>query len=158
MKLDPDNTFSLIILALILPQPKMLKGSGAEQAAQLSEAATDANRGLVLLEKLQKRPDETDQQFQARKGALAADAHFALGIDEMQRDQFDKAVLEYQSAISSTSKPTFQYFYRLAEAYASEGHIPDAIKSLQKASDLARGTPMQKAADDFMSELQQKSH
>jgi tetratricopeptide (TPR) repeat protein len=157
LKLDPDNTFSLIILALILPQPKMLKGSSAEQLAQLSEAATDANRGLVLLEKLQKRPDETDEQFQARKGALAADAHFALGIDAMQRDHFDKAVVEYQTAISSTSKPTFQYFYRLAEAYASEGYISDAIKSLQKASDLARGTPMQKAADDFMAELQQKS-
>jgi tetratricopeptide (TPR) repeat protein len=158
LKLDADNTFSLIILALILPQPKMLKGSNAEQSAQLSEAAADASRALVLLEKLQKRPDETDEQFQARKGALVADAHFALGMDEMQRDHFDKAVVEYQTAISSTNKPTFQYYYRLAEAYASQGLFPDAVKSLQKASDLARGTPMQKAADDFISELTQKSH
>jgi tetratricopeptide (TPR) repeat protein len=158
LKLDPDNTYSLIIIALILPQPKMLKGNGKEVADQLSEAAADANRALALLEKLQKRPDETDEQFQARKGSLVADTHFALGMEEMQRDQFDKAVTEYRVAISSTAKPTFQYYYRLAEAYASAGHVFEAIQSLQKASELARGTPMQKVADDFIAELQQKTH
>ena len=157
-KLDPDNTFSLIIMALVLPQPKLLKGTPTEVQAQLSEAVTDANRALALLEKLQKRPDETDEQFVARKGSLAADAHFALGMEEMQRNQFDKAVTDYQAAISSTSKPTFQYYYRLAEAFASEGRVPDAIAALQKASELARGTPMQKIADDFMAELQGKTN
>ncbi len=158
LKLDPENTFSLIIMALVLPQPKMLKGTPSEVQALLSEAATDANRALALLEKLQKRPDETDEQFVARKGSLAADAHFALGMDEMQWDQFDKAVSDYQAAISSTSKPTFQYYYRLAEAYASEGRVSDALAALQKASELARGTPMQKIADDFTAELQGKAN
>ena len=157
LKLDPDNTFSLIILALVLPQPKILKGSSSE-AALLSEAAADADRALALLEKLQKRPDETDEQFQDRKGSLAADAHFASGMVEMQRDRFDKAVADYQAAISSTKKPTFQYYYRLAEADASQGNISEAIEGLQKASELARGTPMQKYADDFISELRQKPH
>jgi len=158
LKLDPDNTFSLIIVALVLPQPKLLKGSRNEVAAQLSEAAAYANRALVLLEKLQKRPDESDEQFQARKESLAADAHFALGMVEMQRDHFDKAVAEYQAAISSTKKPTFQYYYRLAEANASAGNVSEAIQALQKASELARGTPMQKYADDFIAELQRKAH
>jgi len=158
LKFDPDNTFSLVIMALVLPQPKLLKGSTSEVAGQLSEAAADANRALTLLEKLQKRPDETDEQFQARKESLAADAHFALGMVEMQRERFDKAVAEYQAAISSTKKPTFQYYYRLAEADASMGNVSEAIEALQKASELGRGTPMQKYADDFMSELQQKAH
>ena len=156
LKLDPDNTFSLIIMALVLPQPK-LRESANEVAGRLSEAAADANRALALLEKLQKRPEETDEQFQTRKGSLAAEAHFALGMEEMQQDQFDKAVAEYQAAISSTRKPTFQYYYRLAEAYASEGHVSEAIAALQRASELARGTAMQKYADDFIAELQQKS-
>ena len=52
LKLDPDNTFSLIIMALVLPQPKLLKGSPKEVAGRLSEAAADANRALALLEKL----------------------------------------------------------------------------------------------------------
>jgi tetratricopeptide (TPR) repeat protein len=158
LKLDPDNTFSLIMMALILPQPKLLKGSGSEVADQLSEAAADANRGLALLGKLRKGPEETDEQFQTRKASLTADAHFALGMEEMQRDHFDKAVAEYQSAISATSKPSFQYYYRLGEAYASEGQASDAIAALQKASELARGTPMQKYADDFIAKLQQKAH
>jgi tetratricopeptide (TPR) repeat protein len=158
LKLDADNTYSLIIMALVLPQPKMLKGSGTEQAAQVSEAAADATRALGLLEKLQKRPEETDGQFQARKGSLAADAHFALGMGEMQRDQFEKAVTEYQAAISSTTKPTFQYYYRMAEAQASESHFSEAIENLQKASELAKGTPMQKVADDFIAELRKSAH
>jgi tetratricopeptide (TPR) repeat protein len=157
LKLDPDNTFSLIIMALVLPQPKLLKGSANDVAARLSEAAADANRALTLLDKLQKRPEETDQQFLARKASLAADAHFALGMEEMQQEHFDKAVAEYQIAISSSNKPTFQYYYRLAEAYASQGHFTEAIAALQKASDLARGTAMQKYADDFIAELQQKA-
>ncbi len=156
LKLDPDNTFSLIIMALVLPQPKLLKGNPSQVSARLSEATGDANKALGLLEKLQKRPDETDEQFQARKGALAADAHFALGMEEMQEEHFDKAVAEYQAAISSTNKPTFQYYYRLAEAYASQARFKEAIAALQKASELARGTAMQKYADDFIAELQQK--
>ena len=157
LKLDPDNTFSLIIMALVLPQPKLLTGGANEVAERLTEAAADANRALALLEKLQKRPEETDEQFRARKGSLAADAHFALGMEEMQYEHFEKAVAEYQTAISSTSKPTFQYYYRLAEAYASEGHVSEAIAALQRASELARGTAMQKYADDFIAELQQKA-
>ena len=158
LKLDPDNTFSLIILAMVLPQPESLKKNPGDAGTRLSETESDARRALTLLEKLGRRPDESDSQFEERKGSLAADAHFALGMEEMQRNDFDKAVTEYQTAISSSKKPRFQYYYRLAEADASEGRIPDAIEALQKASELARGTPMQKYADDFMSELQKKAH
>ena len=158
LKIDPDNTFSLIILALVLPQPNLLKRDPNQAPAMLSEAAADANRALVLLEKLRKRPDETDEQFEVRKGTLSADAHFALGMNEMQQDQFDKAVADYQAAISSSKNPTFQYYYRLGEAYASGGHVSEAIQALQKASDAGRGTPMQKYADDFITELQLKAH
>ena len=157
LKLDPDNTFSLVIMALVLPQPRTA-ASTTEIPAMLSEAAADANRALILLPKLLARPDETDDHFRARKDSLAADAHFALGMVAMQLDQFHKAAEEYQSAVASTTKPTFQYYYRLAEAEASEGEISEAIGSLRKASELARGTAMQKYADDFIVELQQKPH
>lgn len=158
LKLDPDNTFSLIIAALALPQPKELQGNAKEVRERLEEVEADANRALTLLEKLKQRPDETDAQFQQRKGSLAADAHFALGMAETQQDQFEGALTQYQLAISSTSKPTFQYYYRMAEAYASLGQVSQAIDALQKASELARGTPMQKYADDFMTELRQRAH
>lgn len=158
LKLDPDNTFSLIILALVLQQPKELAGSGNAPTERLQEAEADGKRALTLLEKLKPRPGETDDQFQQRKGALAADAHFALGVVETQQDQYEEALAQYQAAVSSTTKPTFQYYYRLAEAYASIGQVPEAIAALQKASDLAKGTPMQKYADDFMAELRQRGH
>jgi hypothetical protein len=38
------------------------------------------------------------------------------------------------------------------------GRTPDAIAALQKASELARGTSMQKIADDFTAELQGKTN
>ena len=158
LKLDPNNTFSLIIVALALPQPRELQGSAQEVRERLQEAESDANRALALLEKLKQRPAETDAQFQQRKGSLAADAHFALGMAETQQDHFEEALAQYQIAISSTSKPTFQYYYRLAEAYASLSQVSQAIDALQKASELARGTPMQKYAEDFISELRQRAH
>ena len=158
LKLDPDNTFSLILLALALPQPKELQGSANEVSERLKEAVADANRALTLLDKLKQRPDETDGQFHERKGSLAADAHFALGMAETQQDQYEEALAQYQLAISSTSTPTFRYYYRLAECYASVGQVSQAIEALQKASELGRGTPMQKYADDFMSELRQRGH
>jgi tetratricopeptide (TPR) repeat protein len=158
LKLDPDNTYSLIIVAMVLPQPKELQGSANEVRQRLQEAEADANRALALLEKLKQRQDETDAQFKQRKGSLAADAHFALGMAATQEDHYDEAVTQYQIAISSTNKPTFQYYYRLAEAYASVGQVSQAIDALQKASELARGTPMQKYADDFMAELRQRGH
>ena len=156
LKLDPDNTFSLVIMALVLTQPKMLQRSPDAVRKRLSEAEADASRVLTLLEKLKKGANETDEQFQQRKGSVAADAHFALGSVQMQHEDFAKAVSEYQTAIASTAKPTFQYYYRLGEAYASEGQITQAIEVLHKASDLARGTPMEKYADDFIAELQRK--
>jgi Tetratricopeptide repeat len=159
LKLDPNNTFSLIIVALALPQPRELQGSSNNEVRErLQEAESDANRALALLEKLKQRPAETDAQFQQRKGSLAADAHFALGMAETQQDHFEEALAQYRIAISSTSKPIFQYYYRLAEAYASLGQVSQAIDALQKASELARGTPMQKYAEDFMSELRQRAH
>jgi tetratricopeptide (TPR) repeat protein len=158
LKLDPDNTFALVIMAVTLVQPKMLQGNLDEGKKRLSEAESDANRALALLGKLTKGPNETDEEFHQRKGSIAADAHFALGSVQMQHEDFAKAASEYQMAISSTAKPTFQHLYRLGEAYANEGQIAQAIEVLRKASDLARGTPMQKYADDFTAELQRKSH
>jgi tetratricopeptide (TPR) repeat protein len=158
LKLNPDNPFSLVVVALALPEPAMLRGSPNEVKERLLEAQTDASRALTLLDKLSRQATETDDQFQERKGSVASDAHLALGMVEMQREDFEKALAEYKAAISSTTKPTFQNYYRLAEAYASIGQVPQAIETLQKASELARGTPLQKYADDFISELQRKSH
>lgn len=158
LKLDSDNTFSLVIVALSLSQPRELQGSPEESNKRLSEAATDASHALVLIDKLDKRPDETDEQFQQRKGGIAGDAHFALGAVHMHQEDFDKAVTEYKAAISASPKPPFQYYYRLGEAYASEGQTAQAVEILHKASDVARGTPMQKYADDFIAELQNKPH
>jgi tetratricopeptide (TPR) repeat protein len=158
LKLDPDNTFALVAVALALPQPKMLNGKPDEVRARLSEAAADANRALALLEKLPRQTAETDDQLQQRKNAIAADAHFALGMEAMQEDRFDRAVAQYKTAISLSAKPGVQNYYRLAEAYASEGQIAEAIEALQEASQLGRGTPMEKYANDFIAELREKAH
>ena len=158
LRLDPDNTFSLVIVALSLSQPRELQGTPAESSKRLSEAATDASHALGLIDKLDKRPNETDEQFQQRRDAITADAHFALGAVDMHQEDFDKAVTEYKAAISSSPKPPFQYYYRLGEAYASDGQTSQAIEILHKAADVARGTPMQKYADDFIAELQNKAH
>ena len=41
---------------------------------------------------------------------MAADAHLALGMVEMQQDRFDLAVARYKAAISLSGKPGVQNY------------------------------------------------
>lgn len=153
LKLDPHNIFGLILAAMVLPEPRMLQGSSAENARHLTEAENDAHQALDLIAALPQRQGETAEVYQRRKNALAADAHYALGMVSMARDQFDLAAAEYQKAIAAAVKPAPQYYYRLGEAYASDGKTADAIQALAKASELGRGTVVGQFADQMIQQL-----
>ena len=100
-------------MALSLPQPKILNGGPDEVKERLAEATANANRALTLIEKSTKQSTESDDQFQQRKNSMAADAHLALGMVEMQQDRFDLAVARYKAAISLSGKPGVQNYYNI---------------------------------------------
>jgi tetratricopeptide (TPR) repeat protein len=153
LKLDPDNIFSLLMVAITLPQPRMLQGSAAETTQRVSEAETYANRALKLIDSVPSLPNETPEQLQKRKDALASDGHAALAMVCMERDQTEKAAEELKTAISLTQKPNPQLYFRLGEVYANEGKNQEAIEAFTKASELGQGTVLQKYAADRIQAL-----
>jgi tetratricopeptide (TPR) repeat protein len=156
LKLDPNNILSMLLLAIVLPQPRMVQASPEVAAQRLSTADTYANRALKVIDGLPKSANETDEQFKNHKASLASDAHTALAMVCMQRDDSGKAIEEFKAAISLAAKPNPQLYFRLGEVYANEGKKAEAIEAFTKASELGQGTVLQKYADDRIQELRKK--
>jgi tetratricopeptide (TPR) repeat protein len=156
LKLDPNNLFSLLMVAITLPQPRMLEENSGLVAQRLSMADDYANRALKLIDTLPARPNETDEELKKRKDGLAADAHTALAMVYMQRDQSEKAIEEFKTAISLSQTPNPQLYFRMGEIYANSGKNAEAIEAFTKASELGRGTIIQQYADKRIAELKKK--
>jgi len=156
LKLDPDNIYTLILVAITLPQPQMQRVEPAIAAKRLAEADEDAKRALALMDKLAKRPNETDEQLQERKSALQSEGHAALGMVHLQRDEPDKAIEEFKTAVSLEATPEPQIYYRLGEVYANEGKKTEALAAFTKASELGQGTPLKDLADQEIQKLKKQ--
>jgi tetratricopeptide (TPR) repeat protein len=152
LKLDPDNFYSMLVLATTLAQPR----STLENANRLSTAQNNASRALELIATMQKGISETDEQFQKRKQGLEADAHAALALVYMQGDESAKAIDEFKTAISLAEQPNPQLYFRMGEIYANEGKKDEAINAFTKASQLGQGTIVQRYADDRIQKLKKQ--
>jgi tetratricopeptide (TPR) repeat protein len=156
LKLDRDNLFSLLMVAIALPQPRMLESSPELSAQRLATAETDGNRALKLIERLPAKPNENDEQLKKRKDALASDAHTALALVYMERDEAAKAIEEFKTAISLSQTPNPQLYFRLGEVCANSGKNEEALEAFSKASELGRGTVLQQYAEQRIAELKKK--
>jgi len=156
LKLDPDNIFSLLMVGIALPQPRMLEGNPELSARRLATAETDGNRALKLIETLPPKPSETEEQLKKRKDGLASDGHNALAIVHMERDESAKAIGEFKTAISLSETPNPQLYFRLGEVYANSGKTEEALEAFTKASELGRGTVLQQYAEQRIAELKKK--
>ena len=154
VELDPDNTYSLLIVATALSEPSMVRDAGDNSAKALQEAQTDAQHALDLLPKLPARPDETPEQFGARKAGLESSAHAALGSVAMQEDKDDLAVEEFKKAIALSQPPNASLYFRLGEIYSNTGKKQDAIEAFSKAAEFGKGTAIETYADQSIKELQ----
>jgi tetratricopeptide (TPR) repeat protein len=141
------------MVAVAVSQPRMLRIAPSVAAQQLATAENYADRALQLLEGLPKRANETDAQLRKRKSALAADAHTALAMVHMYRDELSKAIEELRTAISLSEVSNPQLYFRLGEVYADYGKKAEAIEAFTKASELGRGTVLQKHAEERIQAL-----
>ena len=156
LKLDPNNLFSLLMVAMALPQPRMLERNPDLATQQLATAEEYANRALKLIDGLPAQPNENDEQLKKRNNALASDAHAALATVYMGRDESGKAIEEFKTAIALSQSPNPQLYFRLGEIYAHSDEDTEAVEAFKKASELGRGTVLQQYADQRISELMKK--
>jgi tetratricopeptide (TPR) repeat protein len=152
LKLDPNNVFSLVIVAMMLPQPRMLQGTPAENDKSLATAESYATRALELIEQIPAEMLEKDEQLQKQKASLSSDAHSALGMVALIRDDQPKAVDEFKAAISTATGANPLNYFRLGEAYENMGKLDQAIDAFQHAADLGQGTILKTHADKKIEE------
>lgn len=151
--MDSRNVFSMVMVAMILPQPRMLKGTPADNNKQIAEAAELASRALELMNQIPAEMLEKDEDLQKRKGSLSADAHTALGMVALYREDPPKAADEFKAAIASGAGATPTNYFRLGEAYETMGKLDQAIDSFQNAADLGAGTAFQDFANKKIAEI-----
>ncbi len=169
LKLNGDNLLSLIIMSTMLPQPQLMQGSDLEKQKRLAEAEADANHSLDLIEKLQKQPNETDDQLKKRKDNVASEPHGALGMIHLQRaatasltaggmdpEELSKSAVEFKKSVDMPEHSAPQNYYRLGEVYEHENKIDDAIAAFSKASELGQGSAIQAYADKQIEDLKKR--
>jgi tetratricopeptide (TPR) repeat protein len=153
LKFDAGNVQSMLLVAMVLPQPRMLRAEPQAATQRLITAESYARRALKLVEGLPRTPNETDDQLQKRKASLASDAHTALAMVNMQRGESANAIEEFKTAISLATQPNPQLYFRMGEVYANDGHKAEAIEAFTKAAELGQGTALQKYADGRIAAL-----
>ena len=164
LQANPDNLQSLVIMAGLLPQPQVLKGSDADKEKQLNDAEADGNRALQQIPNLKPQGTQTAEQVAQLKAGLSGQVHAALGMVHLQRamlgalagpdpQELAKAETEYKAAVSGSSQPNAEDYYRLGEVYQHENKLDDAIDAFSKTSQLAQGSPLQGIADKQVQDL-----
>jgi tetratricopeptide (TPR) repeat protein len=166
LKLKSDNVMSLIVMATILPQPQLMKGSEIDKEQKLTQAENYAKQALQLIDQLPKQPNETDETLQKRKAELAREPHSALGMIHLQRssmslagpdkDELVKAEQEYQQAVTLGEHPNPSDYYRLGETRAILNKVDDAIQAFTKAGELDQSSVIKTYADQRIEELNKR--
>jgi len=158
LKANPDNLMALIIDVGMLPQPQYLNNHSADREKILQQAESEANHALDLLPKrVTKKADESDADYQKRLGEVESQVHGPLGmihldmategLTGLDKAELEKAEHEFNTAVSTTSRPDPRDYYRLGEAYKMDGKLDDAIQAFGKASELGQGTMIKTYAD-----------
>lgn len=155
LALDPENTYSLLLMATALSEPSMNRGSAEQTAKNLSEAKADAEHALELLPQLPARKGETPDQLSARKASIASDAHAALGSVAMLRGNLDSAIIEFEQAVKLSRSPKATLYFRLGEIYSNAGKKQQAIDSFTKAAEIGKGTVIETYASQSIKQLEQ---
>ncbi len=162
LELKNDNLLSLLIMGSMLPQPQSLKTGDPEK--KLAQAEAYASQALKLIDALPKQPNETDEQYKAKKAQLSREPYSALGMVHLERAQqalegpdrgeLAAAEKEFQTAVSVTPQPAPQDYYRLGEIRIMLKNYDGAMEAFTKASELGQGTVIKTYADERIQAIQ----
>jgi tetratricopeptide (TPR) repeat protein len=166
LALKADNFSTLIMMTKILPLPQSIEND-PNPDTKLDEAEKDGHKALELMDTIKKGPNETDEDFQARKNIYLENIHSGLAMVHLQRameglagidqEELGKAESEYRQAISASASPNAEDYFRLGEVCGFENKVDDAIQAYTKASQLSTDNPaLKNLADQRVSDLKRK--
>ncbi len=118
-----------------------------DREEKLAKVEKYANAALDTLKTLAKpNPSLPDAQWEAAKADLNGEAYAALGLDQMVRKDYQKAIAQFKLAIEATKDAEPSYEVRLANAYDKAGKYDEAVAACDKALATPNLHPMVKRA------------
>ncbi len=108
LTIEPNDANALLTLSSMIPE--RLPADSAAKTAALDKAMNYANRAAAVIEKLasQLKPEQ--------KAELEGQIHSTLGFVHLNKQDYPKAVTEYETALKSVPKDAVAHF-RLGLAY-----------------------------------------
>ena len=129
LQADPEHYQAMLMLAGAIAQ--RTKEFDLDREEKLKAAEGYANKALEILKTAPRpNPQLTDAQWEMAKKSFAAQAHEAFGLADWARNQNDKAVEEFRTALSLSPDPSTQI--RLAATYTKLARYDDAVSTLDQ--------------------------
>ena len=95
-----------------------------------------ARRALQAIDQIRVPLEMPLQRWESMKAGMVAQAHEALGLVAIKRNQMQVAASELELAARDNPQPRGSQFYRLGIAYASIGNRDRAEVALRRAAEL----------------------
>jgi tetratricopeptide (TPR) repeat protein len=156
LTVDPNDPNALLTLSSVIPNS--LPNDPAQKTAALDKAANYANKASGIIEKL------AGQLSAQQKADVEGQIHSTLGFIALNRQDYPKAVTEYEIAIKSVPKDGVAHF-RLGLAYqylaaAASKQTVEAINKLNAAKTAKAPQPeideLDAAREAIQNDFQQK--
>jgi tetratricopeptide (TPR) repeat protein len=135
LEADPKNAFAEVTLAAeIARHTREFDLDKEEKLAKAEKYANDTIANAPNQPKL--RADIPDEQWNATRKDLGAQAHESLGMIANLRKKYDLAIEEYKTSLANATAPDATTYVRLGQAYIDAGKLDDASAAFDKAMSL----------------------
>ena len=159
LQANPDNLAALNYVSFAFPF--VFKADDTDKDAKLSRAESEARHGLEVLQKLQKPPNVSDEQFNQQVKALRANFNDALGFVTLQRKDNAAAITSFRAA-AEDNPSDFYIFYRLGLSYllSSPPDYDNAFWNLARSVSLAKAAkaPDEPAIEKYLAQAYANYH
>jgi len=131
LEADKEHYQAMLMLAGAIAQ--RTREHDLDREEKLKAAEGYANKALEFLKTAPRpNPNLTDDQWAMAKKEFTAQAHESFAMAAMARNQNDKAIEEFKTALSLSSEPDPSTMVRLAAVYGKAGKFDDEITTLDK--------------------------
>ncbi len=132
---DPDDATKVQTLLMLARAISLKTGEyDLDREEKLSKVEKYAADAMEMLKTMPKpNPSLSDPQWETAKADMVGQAHTALGVDQMLRKDYDKAIAEFKAALDASKDDDPSIYVRLAAAYDKAEKYDDAVAACDKA-------------------------
>lgn len=137
---DPKNADALSTMAVeTANHTREFDLDKEEKLSKVDKWAKDAIENAKTLPK--SNPNMTDDQLQAIRKDIQAQAYMALGISAGLRKKYDDSIANYKQSIDVAAKQDPATYIRLGQVYLDAGKFDDANSAFDQAMNNPTATP-----------------